>query len=243
VVVNERLAAVLWPGRDPLGREIENNGRQWRVIGVAADVRHQSLEEAGGNELYFPIAQQADYGSLDLVVRGRQSFDAMAGGVRAALREVDPGLPLPEPQPLESLVDRAVSPRRFVLELLGAFGAAALLLASIGIYGVLSYGVSQRTREIGIRMALGESAAQVRARVVKKTLQLAGIGAALGWLASLGLTRWGASMLYGVRPTDPVASAAMVTLLLAVATVAGYLPARRASRVEPIAALREGDGA
>jgi predicted permease len=240
VILNQRLAARLWPGRDPLGRAILGLGREWSVVGVVGDVRHQSLEEEGGNELYFAIAQQPDWGSLDLVVRGSLSAEAMAGGVRAALREVDPALPLPEARPLESLVDRAVSPRRFVLQLLGVFAAAALLLASVGIYGVLSYTVSQRTREIGIRMALGESAARVQGSVVLKTLKLAGIGVAVGWLGSLWLSRWVGSLLYGVSPTDPSTSAAMLVLLMAVAGVAGYLPARRASQVEPMAALRAG---
>jgi predicted permease len=240
VIVNEHLAARLWPGRDPLGRGIQASGDAWRVVGVVGNVRHQSLEQEGGNELYFPIAQMSDWGSLDLVVRGGLPAEAMAGGVRSALRELDPGLPLPAGQPLESIVDRAVSPRRFVLQLLGIFAGAALLLASVGIYGVLSYSVSQRTREIGIRMALGESAARVRGSVVAKTLKLAGVGVALGWLASLGLGRWVGSLLYGVSPTDPVTSGAMLLLLLLVSGLAGYLPARRASRVEPMAALRIG---
>jgi len=240
VIVNERLAARLWPGRDPLGRGILNNGNEWRVVGVVGDVRHQSLEREGGSELYFPIAQLSDYGSLDMVVRGSLPAEAMAVSVRAALRELDPGLPVPAAQPLESIVDRAVSPRRFVLQLLVAFAGAALLLASVGIYGVLSYSVSQRTREIGIRMALGEPAARVQKSVVGKTLELAGLGVALGWLASLGLGRFVGALLYGVSATDPTTTGAMLALLLLVSALAGYLPARRASRVEPMSALRLG---
>jgi ABC-type antimicrobial peptide transport system permease subunit len=219
---------------------VGSDENSWRVVGVVANVRHQSLEQESGNEIYFPISQMSDWGSLDMVVRGGLPAEAMARSVARTLREHDAGLPLAEAQPLTSLVDRAVSPRRFVLQLLGIFAGAALLLASVGIYGVLSYSVSQRTREIGIRMALGESAARVRRRVVLKTLQLAAVGAALGWLASLGLSHWVASQLYGVSASDPAASLGMLSLLLAVAGVAGYLPALRASRVAPMEALRLG---
>jgi ABC-type antimicrobial peptide transport system permease subunit len=137
-----------------------------------------------------------------------------------------------------AIVDRAVSPRRFVMTLLGAFSGAALLLASLGIYGVLSYSVSQRTKEFGIRMALGASAGTIRTHVVTRTLALTGLGLVLGWLGSLALSRAIASLLHGVAPSDPLTLVATTGLLIAVAALAAYLPARRASRVDPISALR-----
>ena len=143
-----------------------------------------------------------------------------------------------EYRPLTDLVDRAVSPRRFILELLAAFGAVALILAALGIYGVLSYTVAERTPEIGIRMALGESGPHVLRRVVGRTLALAGSGIAIGVALSLVGTRSIRSLLYGVAPTDPVTFAAMMVVLLAIAAFAGFLPARRAARVDPSTAFR-----
>jgi ABC-type antimicrobial peptide transport system permease subunit len=158
--------------------------------------------------------------------------------VRAALRDVDPTMPTGDYQTLGSVVDRAVSPRRFILLLVGSFAATALVLAALGIYAVLSYTVSQRTAEIGIRMALGESATEVRRRVVLRTLALAGIGIGSGALLSFALSRLMQSLLFGIAPADPLAFGGMALLLLLTAGAAAYLPARRASRTDPMGALR-----
>jgi ABC-type antimicrobial peptide transport system permease subunit len=157
--------------------------------------------------------------------------------VRAALRAVDSGLPTSEFQTLSQIVDRAVSPRRFILLLIGAFAVTALVLASLGIYGVVSYSVSQRAQEIGIRMALGASATHVQWRFVVKTLALTAVGIFLGTLASLGLSRLMASLLYDVSPTDPLTFVAMMLLLIVISAVASHLPARRASRIDPMSVL------
>jgi ABC-type antimicrobial peptide transport system permease subunit len=158
--------------------------------------------------------------------------------VRAALKPIVPNLPGQDFRELHQLVDRAVSPRRFVVLLLGGFALFALLLASLGIYGVVSYGVSQRTQEIGIRMALGASASSLQAGIIGQTLGLAGIGMLLGAGASLVLARMLGGLLFGVTATDPLTFLGMPLVLALVAVLAGYLPARRASRIDPSIALR-----
>jgi len=239
VIINESAAQRVWPGLDPIGQNALITGEEpWQVIGVVADVRHQSLEEGSGLEMYLPIAQHGDWGTLDMVVRSSLPQAALVGPVRAALRSLDPSMPTTEYQTLDAIVDRSVSPRRFILLLLSAFGGAALLLAALGIYAVLSYSVSQRAPEIGIRMALGESAGQVQRRVVSRTMVLAGAGIALGAAGSFVVARLIGSLLYGVAPTDAMTFAGMALVLLLVSALAGYLPARRASRTDPMEALR-----
>jgi predicted permease len=237
VVVNENTARTLWPGRDPLGQTGNFGGRDCKVVGVVGNVRHSSLEEQGGLEFYLPVAQWGA-SSMDMVVRTKLDPAALAPGIRAALRSVDAELPVANFETLGDVVDHAVSPRRFVMLLLGGFAALALLLASLGIYGVVSYSVTQRTREIGVRMALGASASNVRWGVVRQTLILAFGGIAAGIAGSLAAARLLSSLLYGVSAEDPATFVAMIAALAAVAALAGYIPARRASRIDPMAALR-----
>ncbi len=236
ILVNEKMARQLWPSQNPIG-QIALVNRERRVVGVVGNVRHQALEQEGGMEMYLPIAQEPS-SSVELVVRTKLATKAVAPGVRAALRAVEPALPTVEYQELDELVDRAVSPRRFMVILLGAFGVAALLLASIGIYGVVSYTVSQRTQEIGIRMALGASAGQVQRQVMTETLRLVSIGILAGLTSALILTRLMTSLLYRLEATDPLTFVATSLALLLVAVSAGYVPAVRASRVDPMSALR-----
>jgi predicted permease len=239
MIINEACARRVWPGQDPIGQIATTGGdREWRIIGVVQNVRHSSLEEEPGNEMYMNIRQQGDWGAIDAVVRTKLPVEAIAPGIRAALRSLDPTLPTGDFQTLDTIVDRAVSPRRFVLLLLAAFTAVALFLASLGIYGVVSYSVNQRTQEIGIRMALGASAQSVRWRVLKKTLTLASIGVAIGAAGSFVMARLIGSLLYGVEPADPLTFAAMMVVLTLIALLAGYLPARRASRIDPMSVLR-----
>ena len=238
IILNQSLAEKLFAGANPIGRVVINAGEDWTVVGVAGNVRHQSLEEASGSEMYFPLAQQTDFSTLAMVVRSRLPVASIAPGVRAALSAADPAMPTDEYHTLATVVDRAVSPRRFVLEIIGAFAGAALLLAALGIYAVLSYSVSQRTREIGIRIALGETSAQVRQRVVGRTVRLAAIGVVIGCALAFAASRLLQSLLYGVGPTDVVSFAGTALVLVAVSALAGYLPARRASMTDPIVALR-----
>jgi ABC-type antimicrobial peptide transport system permease subunit len=171
------------------------------------------------------------------VVRSSLPPESLAGPVRAAIRAADANLPASDFQSLGDIVDRSVSPRRFILLLIEAFALAALLLASFGIYGVLSYSVSQRTQEMGIRMALGASGARLQRQVVLRTLSVAAIGIVIGWAGALSLSRLIASLLYGVAPTDPATFAGVTLLLLGIAALAGYFPARRASRIDPMTVL------
>jgi predicted permease len=237
-ILNRTAAARLFPGADPLGRVVLLGDEEWQVVGVAGDVRHQALEKTSGLEMYFPYAQKPDFRTLTMVVRSRLPAPALAGPVAAALRAVDPTMPTGDYRPLDAVVEQATSPRRFVLAILGAFAGTALVLAALGLYAVLSYAVGQRVREIGIRMALGASAARVRRGVVRRTLLLAGAGVAVGAAVSLGTSRLLASQLFGVGAADPAAFAGAAALLLAVAALAGYVPARRAAGTEPLVALR-----
>ncbi len=237
-VINENAARTLWPGRRAVGQHGMFGGRECTVVGVVANVRHSSLEEAGGLEFYLPVAQWYRTDSLEMVVRTKMDPAALAPSIRAALHSVDPDLAVARYQTLGDIVDHAVSPRRFVMMLLGGFAGLALLLAALGIYGVASYSVAQRTREIGVRMALGASAANVQLSVIRRTLMLAAMGMAAGIVGALAASRLLASLLYGVTAEDPATFVAMAVALAVVAGLAGYLPARRASRIDPMEALR-----
>jgi predicted lysophospholipase L1 biosynthesis ABC-type transport system permease subunit len=207
-------------------------------VGVVRTVRHQALEQEGDLEAYLPLTQNVYVESVELVVRTRVPPESVAPAVRAALRSIERSMPTAQFQLLDELVDRAVSPRRFMVLLLGGFAMAALVLASIGIYGVVSYTVSQRTHEIGIRMALGATAGQVQRHVMQRTVMLAGCGILVGIAGALVLSRLTASLLYRLEPTDPPTFVLTVAVLLAVAVAAGYVPAMQASRVSPMSALR-----
>ncbi len=239
IIINETAARNLFPEEDdPINRIILVNDEEFRLTGIVADVRHSSLEEESGNEMYILVTQQPFWwGAVELVARSPLPPEALVGGVRAAVRAVDPNLPVSDFQTLSEIVDRAVSPRRFILLLIQTFAVTALALASLGIYGVLSYSVSQRTQEMGIRMALGAQAAQIRRQVVARTLALAAVGVVIGWIGAFSLSQLIASLLFGVEPTDPTTFVGVTVLLLAIATLAGYFPARRASRIDPMTVL------
>ena len=238
IIINETLAHRLWPGQDPIGKTLIFVDPERQVIGVVSDVRHLALEEGAGCEMYLPIRQTDDYSSVDLVVRTTLPPATLASAVRTALAPLDPNVPTNEFRTLQQIVDKAVSPRRFVVTLLAGFSTFALILASLGIYAVVSCSVSQRTQEIGIRMALGASQARLQADVVRQTLGLAALGIIVGIAGSWLLARGLSGLLYGVTAGDPVTFAVTPAILIAVAIAAGYLPARRASRIEPTIALR-----
>jgi predicted permease len=237
VMVNETLARTLWPGQDPVGQMVTLDGGR-RVIGVVGDVHHGGPERMGGSEMYIPMRQTGDLAAVELVVRTALPPDSLAAGIRTALRPVDPNLPVKDFQTLQELVDKVMSPRRFLVILLTGFAGFALLLASLGIYALISYSVNQRTKEIGIRMAMGASRGLVQRGVLTKTLRLALAGVALGTLGSFALSKWIESLLFGTTTTNPVVYSGVIFLLCAVALVAAYGPARRASRIDPMQALR-----
>jgi predicted permease len=236
VIINEKAAKTLWPARDPIGQLVTYNGER-RVVGVVANVRHLALEQEGGLEAYIPVAQTGS-GSVDMVVRSTLAPEALIPSVRRALHEVEPTLPTEEFQQLGDLVDRSVSPRRFMTFLLGGFAAGALLLAVIGIYGVVSYSVTQRMQEIGIRMALGASPGEVQRKILIDTVSLVSLGLLIGVMVAMAFTRLTASLLYRLEPTDPLTFGVTVSVLLLAGAAAGFIPAFRASRVDPTTVLR-----
>jgi putative ABC transport system permease protein len=238
IIINETLAKNLWPGEDPIGKIVRADNPERTVVGVVGDVHHMALEEGSGNEFYIPMRQTQDYGTVDMVVRTSLPTAELASSLREALRPIEPDLPTANMRTLQTMVDRAVSPRRVVVWLLGGFAGFALVLASLGIYAVISYSVSQRTQEIGIRMALGASAETLQRSILLQTLGLAGIGMIVGVVSAWVLARTLSGLLFGVTSSDPVTFAGMLVILTAVAALAGYLPARRASRIDPMAALR-----
>ena len=226
---------------DALGRAIDLGDEPFRVVGVVQNVKHRALELDFDNEIYFPMAQLWDFNTVDMVVRTPLPPASIAGPVGAAVRQIEPQMPTEDFRSLESVVEASVSPRRFTLQLLVAFAASALLLAAIGIYGVLSYSVTERVPEIGIRMALGERAERVRGSVVGRTALLTGIGVVIGMAAAVAGSGLLGSLLYGVEPTDPATFAGMIALVMTVAVLSGLVPAIRASRTDPADALRSGD--
>jgi putative ABC transport system permease protein len=237
IVINETMARTLWPGRDPLGQIVEVNGES-RVVGVVGDVRHSKLEEPGRAEFYLSYRQSDDWNAAELVVRTTRPIASLARDMRVVMKDFDPTLPSTEFITLSGIVDQAVAPRRLITSLLGAFSALALLLSAIGLYGVIAYSVAQRTREIGIRLAVGAQRGQVVNMIVGEGLRMAAAGVALGLVACLLLTRVLGSLLYGVTATDPLVFAANAAILVIVALLACAIPARRAASVDPMEALR-----
>jgi putative ABC transport system permease protein len=207
------------------------------IVGVAGDVRHDGLDTASNIAAYIPQAQDLSFG-YSLVARTNTDPRGLERAVRAAFLSVDPTLPVFQVQPLESYLESSLAQRRFTLALLALFGGLALVLAAVGIYGVVSCAVTSRTREMGIRMALGAERRDVMAMVLRQAAVLAIAGLAAGLAASLALTRFIASLLFEVRTTDVATLTAIAALLAAVALGASYLPARRAASVDPTVTLR-----
>jgi predicted permease len=239
IILNQTAANNLWPGEDPIGRVVLLVDKEVRIIGVVADVHETNIEGKPGGQMYLPIMRE-EWGAsgANLVVRTKLPPAQLASSVLQTLRQLNPNQPATEFRPIQQIVDHAVSPRRFFAILVTAFALLGLLLAALGIYGVISYSVTQRTQEIGIRMALGATVARVQLDVVRTTLRLALIGIVVGTVASLATSRLIASLLFGTDPADPLTFVAMVLILGAIALLAGYIPARRASRINPMIALR-----
>jgi predicted permease len=239
IILNKAAAKGLWPNEDAVGRMAVLQGKDVRVVGVIDDVHESNVEGKVGWQMYLPVTEK-EWGpeELSLVVRTKQPVSTLTASVLATLRTLNPGQPATEFRTLQDVVDRATSPRRFFAILVGIFAGLGLILASLGIYGVISYSVTQQTQEIGIRMALGASRERVQASVILRTLRMALIGMGAGVVASLGMAKAIRSLLYGTQPTDLATFAGMLALLTVVALLAGYLPARRASRINPMTALR-----
>jgi predicted permease len=240
VIVNQAFARRFWPAENPLGKRFRLGASQAppvEIIGIAEDGKYASLSEEGRAFVFRPLWQSYT-GSSSLIVRATGEPQRLLATVRSELQQMDPHLPLSTARTMEEHLSLPLLPARVAAGVLGGFGLLALLLAAIGLYGVMSYLVAGRTREIGIRMALGAGRGAVLRMVLQQGLTLALLGAVLGLLASLALTRLMKSVLFGVSATDPLTFAAIALLLIGVAFIACYLPARRATQVDPIIALR-----
>jgi len=239
-VVNEAFARTYWPNQSPLGKRFKRNRAEssWiTVVGVIADARTESLAQAGIPKIYLDLYQTGGK-RLAIFLRGHLDTAAIPAEVREQVQSVDPTLPVPGGQTLIETVSASLAERRFSMEIVALFALTALFLAALGIYGVISYMVSERTHEIGIRLALGAQRRNILQIVVRQGLQLAIAGAAVGLLGAPIVSRLMAGVVYGVRPTDPLSFAGVAVLLLVVALLACYIPARRAVRVDPMVALR-----
>jgi putative ABC transport system permease protein len=239
-ILNESEVRSAFEGRDPVGREISLDGAKgpWReVIGVVADTRNYTLERETWPEIYIPFAQDPSL-VMYFVLRSRGDPMSLAPSLRRAVASVDPNEPVTRIETMDDVVETLVAPRRFKLILLGSFAILALVLGAVGLYGVMSYAVTERTHEIGVRMALGAEGNDVLKLVMGQGFKLTLMGVGLGIAGALALTRFLSSLLYGVKPTDPLTFGAVSFMLVAVALLASYIPARRAARVDPMVALR-----
>ncbi|HSL21810.1 MAG TPA: ABC transporter permease [Vicinamibacterales bacterium] len=235
-ILNETLARHLWPGQNPLGRTIRNDDRTLTVVGVARDAKYRSLGEAPRNFIYVTLAQRY-MGRTTLLVKAAQGA-ALTQSIRRLVADLDPSLPILNQQMLAEQAAVSLFPQRLALNIAGGLSGVALLLALLGIYGVTAYDVTRRTREIGIRIALGAQRSSVVGMVLRQGLMLAIIGAAAGGLAALVVTRLLSGMLYGIPATDPVAFGAAAAILVFAAVLASAIPARRAAGLDPVNALR-----
>jgi putative ABC transport system permease protein len=243
VVVNQTFVRQYFPRGGAVGKRIRlgklTREFPWATIaGVVGDVRGSDLQALPLAEMYWPVAQIRRTPALAIVVRTAGDPAALAGPVRAALAEIDPAQPVHDAQTLEQLVASSLAERRFTLTLMMVFGLIALVLAAVGIYGVMAYTVAQRTREIGIRVALGARPASVLRMVLTDGMKLVAAGVALGTACALAVTRVAASLLYGVSTADATTYVVIALALAAIAMLATVLPARRAMRVDPMSALR-----
>jgi predicted permease len=240
VVLNETLAGTLWPNEDVLGKRLSLEGPKGpflEVVGVVRDSKYRTLADTALPYVYQPVLQSYDP-KMTLVVRTKGEPQSVAGAVREQLRALEPHLPVTEMETLKDQVDLSLFPSRVAAWTLGGFGVLALLLAAIGIFGVVSYSVAQRTHEIGVRMALGAKQRDVLQLVLGEGLFVVGVGLAVGLLLAFAATRAIAGFLYGIGATDPVTYAVVSLLLGFVSLVASYIPARRATKVDPLVALR-----
>lgn len=240
VVINEQLARHFWPGQDPVGKVLhlgKSATSTLEVIGVVGDVRNEGLSQESGTAVYFPESR-APRQKLNLFVRTKSDPMSVAGIIRRTIHDFEPDQAINDMAPLQQVLHETIAQPRFLSAVLSAFGGTALLLASVGIFGVISYNVRQRTREIGVRMALGADRRDVLVMVLRQAIVLIAIGAATGLFLAAFSGRLLAGILYGVNPSDPLVLTAAVTTLTAVAVFAAFIPAHRATRVDPMIALR-----
>jgi putative ABC transport system permease protein len=241
IVINEALAEKIFPGEDPLGKRLrfwsyQGKTLDWEIVGIVGNVRQRQLDDNRLDCLYLPAPFLT--GSVSLVVRTKGTEPALAESIRQEILKLDPEQPVANIRTMDQAISRSLSARRFTLTLLGIFAGAALALAVIGLYGVMAYTVTQRSHEIGIRMALGAEQRDVMRLIVGQGLKLVLLGLALGLAGTLAMTRFIKSMLFGISTTDPITFGSIAVMLTAVALLACWFPARRATKVDPLVALR-----
>ena len=243
-IVDQEMVKRYWPNADPIGKRVTFNNPQrdsviqWMtVVGVVGHMAHEGLDADKRVQVYFPLPMNP-LPFLGYTVRTTADPGATVGAIRAAVQSVDANLPLAGLATMDDLIAQSLGPRRFSLLLLAGFALLALVLAAIGLYGVMSYTVTQRARELGVRVALGASARDVVGLVLRQGVRLVVVGVGIGLVAALLLTRVMRTMLFDVSATDPVTFVVIPLLLVTVALVASYLPARRATVVDPVVALR-----
>jgi len=239
VIINQTMAQRFWPNQDPIGKQIKSveDGTTLTIVGLVGDAKHYWLEETQRPQMYGAYTQQPGYFAT-VVIRTTVEPLSLTEPVRQALWKVDADQPMWKIRTVEFLVNRSVADRKFLLALMGIFASLALVLTMIGLYGVIAYAVSRRSREIGIRMALGATSRTVLGMVLTEGLLMAAIGIAIGSAAALWLSTLVAGLLFGVTPTDPTSFVVAGAGLLALTLLASYIPARRAARIEPMGALR-----
>jgi putative ABC transport system permease protein len=240
LLINESMAHRYFPNEDPIGKRLVLgiNDFTGQIVGVIGDVKHVGLDAETNDEIYAAYSQAPFWTDMTLLVRTTGEPMSIAGSMRNEIAALDGRVPIGKVRTMETITAESVAQPRFRTLLLGLFGIAALLLASVGIYGVMSYAVTQRTHEIGIRMALGAQVSDVRRLVIGNGMTLALVGVGIGLAGSFALTRLMASLLFGVTATDAATFTAVSGGLIAVALAACYIPARRATKVDPLVALR-----
>jgi predicted permease len=251
-IIDEATARRYWTDHDPLGRRlrfgqnpvvagtIQNPSRPWMtIVGIVKDIKQDGLDINGVPHIYVSIYQNQGR-RLSIVMRSSLAATILEPQIRHEIQNIDPGLPVFSVSSMDDVLDASLAPRRFSADLVGGFAGLALLLACIGIYGLLAYMVGQRSREIGLRMALGAGRGDILKLILRKGVILAGVGIVVGLLFAASTASMMATLLYGIHAHDPVVLLIVPLLLLAVAVLASYFPARRAAKISPIVALREG---
>jgi predicted permease len=242
VLIDQTTAQRFWPNESPLGKRLKLGPPQSRqpwaaIVGVVGDIRHDGVDVDGVPHLYFPIYQRSGR-VLGLMLRSPADPHSLSDPVRRAIQAVDPNLPVFGERTLEEMVAASLAQRRFSAQLMAAFAVLAMLLGAVGIYGVLACSIGQRTREIGIRMALGARRSDVIRLILWQGMRLIVAGIAIGAACALGFSRLLSGLVYGVSVTDPLVFASVTVVLAASAFLASYLPAHRATRIDPLHALR-----
>jgi len=244
VLIDQTLQRRYWPNEDPLGKQISFGGRvpgqnaSFTIVGVVGDIKSDGFDAPTAPHIYLPVRQSPGYSSV-VFLRSAGNPEALGESIRHEVQSIDPNIPVFSVRTMDEIITRSMAERRFALQLLGVFAGVALLLAAIGIYGVMAYSFSQRTHEIGIRIALGAQRVDIFRMAVGEGMQLVGIGLAIGLVGAAALTRSVRTMLFDVSPADPITFLAISATLAAVAFLACYIPARRATRVDPLVALRD----